>query len=211
MFKKRDIELIILDVLGCPDEVDKKSLQFLKENDESFCWKELGEHQNLSALLPSIFTAENPPIETKELVVRKLNRIIFGRQDIGQPEKFAPDKKIPNEGNLENVLAQNKIDWGSLSVSESSSKPLNGFMEVKSKTTSIKKETVQSIEIENDSQVEESDLIDDIHSELKTEKIVKGSSRLKKYILVSILLFVVIASMSVYLFLNNNKFFLYFY
>ncbi len=148
MFKKRDIELIILEVLGCPDEVDKKSLQFLKENDESFCWKELGECQNLSALLPSILKTDTPPIETKEVLVRKLNRIIFGREDIGQPGKFVPVKKIPKEENLEEVLAQNKIDWGSLSVAESSSKPLNGFMEVKSKTTSIKKDTVQSNEME---------------------------------------------------------------
>jgi protein TonB len=205
MFKKRDIELIILDVLGCSDEVDKKSLQFLKENDESFCWKELGECQNLSASLPSILKEDKPSIETKEVVVRKLNRIIFGREDIGQPEKFVPDKKIPNEDNLETVLAQNKIDWGSLSVAESSSKPLNGFMEVKSKTTSLKKESVRSDETEDFSQIEESDTTDDNHSDFKTDNTVNKSSRLRKYILVSILLFVVIASMSVYLFLNNKS------
>jgi protein TonB len=199
MFKKRDIELIILEVLGCPDEVDKKSLKFLKENDESFCWKELGECQNLSTLLPSILKADNPPIETKEVLVRKLNRLIFGREDIGQPGKSVPVKKIPKEENLEEVLAQNKIDWGSLSVAESSSKPLNGFMEVKSKTTSIKKDTVQSNEMEDDY------VSDKRSSDFKTEKKVKGSSRLKKYILVSIFLFVVIASISAYLFFYTNS------
>ena len=205
MFKKRDIELIILDVLGCPDEVDKKSLQFLKENDESFCWKELGECQNLSASLPSILKTDKPSTETREVIVKKLNRLIFGREDIGQPEKFVPDKIIPSEGNLENVLAQNKIDWGSLPVAESSSKPLSGFMEVKSKTTSIKKESVRSDETEDFSHVEGSDTTDDNHSDFQVDNTVSKSSRLKKYILVSILLFVVIASMSVYLFLNNKS------
>jgi protein TonB len=205
MFKKRDIELIVLDVLGCPDEVDKKSLQFLKENDESFCWKELGECQNLSASLPSILKVDKPSTETREVLVRKLNRLIFGREDIGQPEKFVPDKNIPNEGNLEKVLDQNKIDWGSLSVAESSSKPLNGFMEVKAKTTSIKKESLHSNETEDFSQFEESNLTDDSHFEFKNDNTVNKSSRLKKLIIVSILLFVLIASMSVYLFLINKS------
>jgi len=205
MFKKRDIELIILEVLGCPDEVDKKSLQFLKENDESFCWKELGECQNLSALVPSILKADKPSIETKEVLVRRLNRLIFGKEDISQTEKFDPEKKIPVEGNLEKVLAQNKIDWGSLSVAESSSKPPSGFMEVKSKTTSIKKETVYSNEIENYSQVEESHLTDDNHSDFNEEKIVGSSSNLKKYIIVSILLFIVIVSIFVYMVFSNQS------
>ena len=205
MFKKRDIELIILEVLGCLDEIDKKSLQFLKENDESFCWKELGECQNLSALLPSILKADTPPIETKEVLVRKLNRLIFGREDIGQPGKFVPVKKIPKQENLDEVLAQNKIDWGSLSVAESSSKPLNGFKEVKSKTTSIKKDTVQSNEKENNSQVEDDYVSDKRSSDFKTEKKVKGSPRLKKYILVSIFLFIVIASLSAYLFFYTSS------
>lgn len=205
MFKKRDIELIILEVLGCPDEVDKKSLQFLKENDESFCWKELGECQNLSALLPSMLKADKPSIETKEVLVRRLNRLIFGKEDISQTEKFDPEKKIPVEGNLEKVLAQNKIDWGSLSVTESSRKPLSGFMEVKSKTTLIKKETVHSNEIENYSQVDESNSADGSSPDFHNEKTIKNSSGLKKYILVSVLLFIVIVSIFVYMVFSNQS------
>ena len=205
MFKKRDIELIILEVLGCQDEVDKKSLQFLKENDDSFCWKELGECQNLSALLPSILKADKPSIETKEILVRKLNRLIFGREDIGQPEKFVPDKKIPNEGNLEKLLAQNKIDWGSLSAADSSPKPLSGFMEVKSKTTSLKKELVQSDEIEKLSNEEVNDMTDESHSDFNQNEKVNASSSLKKYILVSVILFIVIASISVYMIFSNKS------
>ena len=205
MFKKRDIELIILEVLGCPDEVDKKSLQFLKENDESFCWKELGECQNLSALLPSMLKADKPSIETKEVLVRRLNRLIFGKEDISQTEKFDPEKKIPVEGNLEKVLAQNKIDWGSLSVTESSRKPLSGFMEVKSKTTLIKKETVHSNEIENYSQVDESNSADGSPPDFHNEKTIKNSSGLKKYILVSVLLFIVIVSIFVYMVFSNQS------
>lgn len=205
MFKKRDTELIILEVLGCLDEVDKKSLQFLKENDESFCWNELGECQNLSALLPSILKADKPSTQSKEVLVRRLNRLIFGKEDISQTEKFDPRRKESDDGNLEKVLAQNKIDWGSLSVPESSRKPLSGFMEVKSKSTSIKKETVHSNEIENYSQVEESNSADSSHPDFHNEKTIKNSSGLKKYILVSVLLFIVIVSIFVYMVFSNQS------
>ncbi len=50
-----------------------------------------------------------------------------------------------------------------------------------------------------------SDTTDDNHSDFQVDNTVSKSSRLKKYILVSILLFVVIASMSVYLFFNNKS------
>ncbi|HEY6436197.1 MAG TPA: hypothetical protein VIY47_06380, partial [Ignavibacteriaceae bacterium] len=205
MFKKRDVELIVLEVLGCQDETDKKSLQFLKENDESFCWKELGECQNLSALLPSILKSEEPSTQSKEIIVRRLNRLIFGKEDISQTEKYDPGRKKSDEENLEKVLAKNKIDWGSLSVSASSTKQMSGFKEVRPRTTSLKRETLSLKEIENFSQVEENELTDDNHSNFNTKETVNKSSTLKKYILMSILLFVVIVSMSYYLFLNNKS------
>jgi len=205
MFKKRDIELIILEVLGCPDEADKKSLKFLKENDESFCWKELGECQNLSALLPSLEKVEFPSADAKGILVKNLNTLIFGRKNNGQPEKFVREEKVPAEVTLEKVLAQNKIDWGSFSVGESSPKRLSGFEEVKSRTTSLKKEPAHSIEIENISQEDEDTVIENSSSDFKNEKKVNKSSNLRKYILVSILLFIVIASILAYIVFTNNS------
>jgi protein TonB len=204
MFKKRDIELIILEVMGGLDEVDRRSLQFLKENDESFCWKELGECQNLTAALPSILKADKPSQETKEVLVRKLNRTIFGKEDIGQTEKFVPGKKDADSENLEKVLAKNKIDWGSLSVADSSPKEHSGFQEVKSKTTSTKRESVHPNEIEKLSQIELVDVAETGSSDFHKEKKIKDSSSLKKYILVSILLFLVIVSIVTYIVLNNK-------
>ena len=101
MFKKRDIELIILDVLGCLDEQDRESLRFLKVNDETFCWKELGEAQNLSALFASIEKFDIPSFEAKEIVVRKLNRMIFGKEDVDEPQKFVPVKRKTEKENVE--------------------------------------------------------------------------------------------------------------
>ncbi|MFI5236631.1 MAG: TonB family protein, partial [Ignavibacteriales bacterium] len=184
---------------------DKKSLQFLKENDESFCWKELGECQNLSALLPSILKSEEPSKHSKEIIVRRLNRLIFGKEDISQTEKYDPGRKKSEVEDLEIILTKNKIDWGSLSVSASSTKQMSGFKEVRPRTTSLKRETLSLKEIENFSQVEENELTDDNHSNFNTKETVNKSSTLKKYILMSILLFVVIVSMSYYLFLNNKS------
>ncbi len=205
MFKKRDVELIILEVLGCQDETDKKSLQFLKENDDSFCWKELGECQNLSAILPSLLKSDQPSKKSKEIVVRRLNRLIFGKEDISHTEKFDPGKKKTEEENLEKILDQNKIDWGSLSISASSTKQMSGFKEVKPKTTSLKREAVSSKEIGSFSQDDVNEAMNDEHSDFNTEEMVNKSSTLKKYILVSILLFIVIVSMSFYLILNNKS------
>lgn len=205
MFKKRDVELIILEVLGCQDETDKKSLQFLKENDDSFCWKELGECQNLSAILPSLLKSDQPSKKSKEIVVRRLNRLIFGKEDISHTEKFDPGKKKTEEENLEKILDQNKIDWGSLSISASSTKQMSGFKEVKPKTTSLKREAVSSEEIGSFSQDDVNEAMNDEHSDFNNEEIVNKSSTLKKYILVSILLFIVIVSMSFYLILNNKS------
>lgn len=205
MDRKRDIELITLDVLGCPDGDDKKSLQYLKENDESFSWRDLAESQNLSALLPSVLlTTDKPSIETKEIIVKKLNRLIFGREDVGHTEKFVPQKKVSEEGNLEKVPSLSKIDWGSLSVADSSSKKLSGFEEVKTKASSIKEESLHPNKFKNISEEENEDAAFISDSDFKHDKGVKKSWPLKKYILVSILLFIIIVSISVYILFNNK-------
>ena len=203
MFKKRDIELIILEVLGCLDKSDRESLKFLKENDDTFCWKELGESQNLVALFPSILKTDNPSEDAKKVLVRKLNRLIFGKEDVGQTEKFIPGKKAYNETNIEKVLVQNKIDWGSLSVEDSNSKKLNGFEEVKTKFTSKKEEAIHLNEFDDVFEEKDDSIVDNI-SDFKPAKKVKETSSLRKLVLVSVLLFVVIVSMSVFLIFKSE-------
>lgn len=72
MEKKKAIELIKLEVLYCLNESDLEALRISKEVDTDFPWKELGEYQNLVALLPAALTLEFPVSELKDKVALKL-------------------------------------------------------------------------------------------------------------------------------------------
>ncbi len=204
MFKKRDIELIILDVLGCLDEQDKESLRFLKENDETFCWKELGEAQNLSALFAAIEKFDIPSIEAKEIIVRKLNRMIFGKENVDQPEKFVPVKRKTETENVEEVSAQNKIDWGAISAENPKRKDLSGFEEVKKKITEEKEEPIQLNDFEETFEETDDSTFKD-KADYKPVKKIKKPFQLRKLVLTSVLLFVFIAALSFFMFFNNEN------
>ena len=75
MEKKKIIDLIKLEVLGCINEKDSAALQSSKETDADFPWKELGDYQNLAALLPSALELEFPKSELKDRVAVKLYSI----------------------------------------------------------------------------------------------------------------------------------------
>jgi len=72
MEKKKAIELIKLEVLYCLNESDSEALRISKEVDADFPWKELGEYQNLVALLPVALALEFPISELKDKVALKL-------------------------------------------------------------------------------------------------------------------------------------------
>jgi len=72
MEKKKAIELIKLEVFDCLNNEDAEILRLSKEFDSDFPWKELGEYQNLAALLPVALTIEFPVGELKDKVALKL-------------------------------------------------------------------------------------------------------------------------------------------
>jgi periplasmic protein TonB len=202
MLRKRDIELIILEVLDCQDDNDKKSIKFLKENDETFNWNELAKYQNLSATLPTLLQTDIVPVRSRELLVKKLNRLIFGKEDIRQTKIFASGKLDADIEISEIEVEQNKIDWESLSVSDAKSKRLKGFEEVKTKTSSLKNESKQLYKIEET--VEENDL-SKYNNFSVSNKEGKKPSQLRKLVLVSVILFVVILGISAYMIFNNDN------
>jgi hypothetical protein len=61
--------------LGCLDRDDFEKLIEHLESSESFPWQELGEYQNLAALLPSFLNVEEPSPGLKDKVARKLYRL----------------------------------------------------------------------------------------------------------------------------------------
>ena len=204
MFRKRDTELIILEVLACQDDNDKRSIKHLKENDESFSWRDLGKYQNLAAALPLKLKPELPSDFPKELFVRKLNRLIFGKEEIAEPEKFVPGKHDKRDTDPKENIAEDKIDWDSLSVFNSNTRHLSGFEEVRAKTTPVKKEYTKT---KNKEEAFQENDFSDIHNDeagFKTFKERQKHSTFKKLVLTSVVLFVVIVAISVYMVFSNH-------
>lgn len=72
---KKQIELIKLSTIGCISEEDQARLNSLMLEDENFPWKELGDFQNLVAVIPSALVIEMPSWELKDKVARKLYKL----------------------------------------------------------------------------------------------------------------------------------------
>lgn len=201
---KKSIELIILEVLGCLEKDDRSNLQLLKETDENFPWKTLAELQNLSALLPSVLEIpELPSPAPKERIVNKLNQPASSENSYDQPAKFSPvvGEKPEHKEQLEEILNNNKIDWGSLAVSTPSPKTVAGYEEVKPKASTINKE---SKHIEATDELTEDEKIIEVTetgSNEQKEKNIATSSKLKKYVMVSIILFLISLTLFGYLFI----------
>ena len=204
MFRKRDIELIILEVLDCQDDNDKRSIKYLKEHDEAFNWKYLGKYQNLAVTLPSQLKLEYPSDLPKELLIKKLNRLIFGKEDIAEPEKFVPGRKETKQKIKEEKVTENKIDWDSFSVSNVNSKMPSGFEEVKAKTTSIKKIPQTTHNKEREFREDDfSDYTEVSRPQSSTKR--NKNSTFRKLVFTAAVLFVIIVCISVYMYFNNTK------
>ena len=207
MDNKKYLELIILEVLGCLDEKERENLHDIKESDENFSWKTLAEYQNLAALLPSVLKVEeNPAAEVKEIFVRKLSSSTLVAEKADKPEKFVVEitKQDRVEKEIDRVTPEKKIDWGSLSVLESPKKSLNGFEEVKPKAPS-KSFTDQHYDVQFLSKGSNPKTLVEENHFSASEPNPKSSSTLKKYILVSIVLFIISVTLGVYLFVYNES------
>ena len=72
MDKKKSIELIKLEVLGCLAEKDKESFKAMKLSNEDFPWKELAEYQKVVSLFPSTLEIKYPADDLKDKTAMKL-------------------------------------------------------------------------------------------------------------------------------------------
>lgn len=61
--------------LGCLEDENKKTLIEYLNSNEDYPWQELGEYQNLAALLPVILELEDPDPSLKDKVARKLYQV----------------------------------------------------------------------------------------------------------------------------------------
>jgi len=94
MDKKKSLDLIKLEVLGCLTEQDKEKLQEMKDEGKGFPWKELGDYQNLISLLPVTLELKYPAKDLKD----KTATMLFNMRDQIQAKIDAKKaKEIPVE------------------------------------------------------------------------------------------------------------------
>ncbi len=109
MDNKKTLELIKLSAIGCIKPDDLKELHTLMVEDENFPWKELGEFQNLTAVLPSSLVIETPSWELKDKVARKLyklrDEIKPQQEEVEQVEEpiEAPEAVLEETGNVTDI------------------------------------------------------------------------------------------------------------
>ncbi|MGA8265860.1 MAG: anti-sigma factor [Ignavibacteriaceae bacterium] len=102
--KSECYEFLYAYTLGCLDEEDLINLKQYLSSSDDYYWQELGDFQNLSALLPSILSMENPAPEVKDRVARKLYRI---RNEIkAKRDKLKNEKVVPDVSDEEEIEAE---------------------------------------------------------------------------------------------------------
>ena len=103
MEKKKGIDLIKLEVLGCINEKDGENLRMMKESEVDFPWKELAEYQNLVSLLPSSLDIKYPDSELKDKTAMKLYNI---RDEIKAKLDAKKPKEVPVAPVVEETLEE---------------------------------------------------------------------------------------------------------
>lgn len=204
MDKQKEIELVKLEVLGCINENEIKNLRVMKENDEDFPWKELAQYQNLISLLPTMLVTDIPSPCAKDNMVRKLNHSIFGAGSDNELEIVDIREEKSVDESFEKRTIRDNVDWKSLSISDSLPMDVSSFQEVKTKKSLDRNEFNRSTQ---DKRVlEKEELIETSFYQPKnvSVKIPSPSQNLRRYVLISLIIFVVSVSVSAYFLLYNS-------
>jgi hypothetical protein len=108
MDKKKSLDLIKLEVLGCLNDKDKESLQAMKAEGEEFPWKVLGDYQNLIANLPLALELKYPASDIKDKTATKLYNIrdqikakVEAKKALEMPAQPVEEEIFESEGSIE--------------------------------------------------------------------------------------------------------------
>ena len=168
--KSEYYELLYAYTLGCLDEDDLINLKQYLSSSEDYYWQELGDFQNLSALLPSILAIEKPDPEVKDRVARKLYRIrneikakrdklksgqpvskISNEEEEAEPEKIAEpvEENVVEEESREILDEKTKDDLDGFEVVSSQHKPAEILSEPDEEEIDTEKEQTKEEEVLN--------------------------------------------------------------
>jgi hypothetical protein len=116
MEKKKILDLIKLEVLHCLNDKDKANLQSIKAEGNDFPWKEFGDYQNLSSLLPISLELKYPASDLKDKTAMKLYNIrelikakIDAKKALEAPEPPVEEISFPVK-NIQEVETAEQIE-----------------------------------------------------------------------------------------------------
>jgi protein TonB len=200
------LELIQLYTAGCISQHERMLLKSLMENDENFPWVELAEYQNLIAILPLVLNPETPPQRVKEKIMMKLSKGSSVGEKSDLPDSPVIQKEeIQFEERIVKSESKSKIDWGSLSVIDSSTKSSGITDKIEVKKTVIKNEEpkIHLNDNQTNTDFEEATTVNEIPISAKSQIHFSAIQGTRKYALIFAVVFVV--AVIVFLYFNLLK------
>ena len=94
MDRNKSVDLIKSYVLGCLNPEVEKGLKSLMEDTENFPLQELGQYQNLVAMLPLNLSLETPGAEVKANISRKISELRAEQESAKQAEEVMISDQI---------------------------------------------------------------------------------------------------------------------
>ena len=94
MDRNKSVDLIKSYVLGCLNPEVEKGLKSFMEDTENFPWQELGQYQNLVAMLPLNLNLETPGAEVKANISRKISELRVEQESAKQVEEVLISDQI---------------------------------------------------------------------------------------------------------------------
>jgi protein TonB len=179
---KKVLDLIKLETMGNIGAKEFSELINSMQNNKNFPWKELGEYQNLAALLSMVVKQESPSGNVKEKLLNETKNIRNSKSE------FITDSKLPLSQNKnlksgnEHSLKEDNVSDESDSTDETEETGLRivdhstEFEEVKSKILKIR-DRIKELPESDLHQIENDEIL--IEGLVKTTKVKNKSSRKK--------------------------------
>jgi protein TonB len=83
MDKLKILYLITLEAIGCISIKDSSELSKAMQSEKNFPWKEMGEYQNLAAILSMVINQESPAKHLKDLILNEIEKIEKRKPELG--------------------------------------------------------------------------------------------------------------------------------
>jgi protein TonB len=200
------LELIQLDVIGCISRQDHIILKSLMELDDNFPWTELGEYQNLVALLPLSLKQVEPSLLVKDKVVRKMNKLAVKNGGSHRENEIILEEFVPVKEKAMKSESKEIIDWETLSTADTNIK-LPSEPDKLTFQPVERKESSQKIHISKDVLAEEFTRHTDRSEEVVEVKNFSALAGMRKYFLAAgiVVVIAVILAMYISLRISDNN------